>query len=200
MSHTKNEILNVARKIFLTEGLDSLSMRKIATRLEISATAIYRHYRNRDELLLAIVDMSREKFMDYLKKSMTETTSWKRLIMTGKGYLDFGLDNHEEYSIIFMSWNRLDATKHSSEAARKQEHTRSFMFLLERIQEVRSDLEGVQLLDVALHLWSNLHGLVSLYLSGGGKDIFSLNDFREMCYRQLDISMKLLEQEGKPSL
>jgi AcrR family transcriptional regulator len=50
----KQKILNAALRIFAEEGYDKVSMRKIAGRIDYSATTIYRFFRNKEELLGAI--------------------------------------------------------------------------------------------------------------------------------------------------
>jgi TetR/AcrR family tetracycline transcriptional repressor len=49
-------IINAARAIVETGGVDALSMRKLAAELGVAHTAIYWHVGGRDELIAAIID------------------------------------------------------------------------------------------------------------------------------------------------
>jgi TetR/AcrR family tetracycline transcriptional repressor len=49
-------IIDVARQMVETSGVDSLSMRKLAAELGVAPTAIYWHVGGRDELLHAVLD------------------------------------------------------------------------------------------------------------------------------------------------
>jgi AcrR family transcriptional regulator len=188
MKVSRNEILLSARDLFLKHGTEGVTMRKVASSLEISATAIYRHYRNKDDLLSDIVDMSRDALLGHMEKALEERTARERLRMTGRAYIAFGLDHPEEYRILFMSWDRLNRQRHSTEAKRGG-HARPFQFLLERIREFRGEED---LMDVAVYLWSHLHGLVSLYIAAGGREIFTPDQYRDLCHRQVDLTMKIL--------
>src|SRR5215470_5502817 len=47
----RTKILDAARELFAAEGYDAVTMRKIAERIEYSATAIYQHFEDKDALL-----------------------------------------------------------------------------------------------------------------------------------------------------
>jgi AcrR family transcriptional regulator len=49
-------VVNAARAIVANEGIDALTMRRVAAELRSSPMAIYRHVRDRDELLIALLD------------------------------------------------------------------------------------------------------------------------------------------------
>lgn len=53
---TKDRVLNAAVKLADTGGIDSLSMRKLASRLRVEAMSLYNHVANKDEILDGIVD------------------------------------------------------------------------------------------------------------------------------------------------
>lgn len=52
----KSALLQLARDIYLSEGRDHLTMRRLAERAGISAPAIYRHFKNKEELFHAILE------------------------------------------------------------------------------------------------------------------------------------------------
>ena len=52
----RDRISQAAQELFLEGGVEAISMRKVADRVGISATAIYRHYKDKDELLTGIID------------------------------------------------------------------------------------------------------------------------------------------------
>ena len=49
-------ILNAAREIFVEEGYEHTSMRKIAQKIEYSPGTIYHHFKDKSDLLLALHD------------------------------------------------------------------------------------------------------------------------------------------------
>ena len=46
----KDLILNAAREIFLSEGYENTSIRKIATKIEYSPGIIYHHFKDKNDL------------------------------------------------------------------------------------------------------------------------------------------------------
>ncbi len=68
MSESKELILSCARDIFLKEGLSHFSMRKVASCVGMSATALYRHYTNKEELLFQVLLRGYRIFSRYLEK------------------------------------------------------------------------------------------------------------------------------------
>ena len=62
----KDLILNAAREIFLTEGYENTSIRKIASKIEYSPGVIYLHFKDKNDLLLALHDKAFECKMEAL--------------------------------------------------------------------------------------------------------------------------------------
>ena len=53
--HRANDILKTARTLFATEGYAGLSMRKVASQLEISLSTVQHYYKDKDTLLIAVI-------------------------------------------------------------------------------------------------------------------------------------------------
>lgn len=216
MKDTKQRIVRTAREIFLREGMDGLSMRRISAALGISATALYRHFADKDELLRELVDVSRERFMSYLADTSRRSEDpsqdvpedpVERLREMGRRYVDFGLDNGSEYAVMFMSWNTLDAEVHSSEvrsaggkdmggrggSGPEATVSRPLRMLLELVGACVGGKDESRIMELAVFFWSHLHGLVSLYLTGGGGRFLPREEYRRYCYRQADLSLKIID-------
>ncbi len=52
----RERILDAAEAIVASEGVAKLTMRRLGTDLGVDPTAVYRYYRNKDELLIALTD------------------------------------------------------------------------------------------------------------------------------------------------
>ena len=66
----RQEILDAARDILVREGYEGLSMRKVAERIDYSPTAIYLHFKDRDELVFCVC----EELMAGLVQALQEVT------------------------------------------------------------------------------------------------------------------------------
>ena len=53
---SRDQILEAAQGIIEREGIDALTMRRLALELDSSAMAVYRHVRDKDQLLVLLLD------------------------------------------------------------------------------------------------------------------------------------------------
>lgn len=63
-TETRREILQVAVDIASAEGLESLSIGRLATELDMSKTGIFSHFGCKEQLQLATVETAREIFLE----------------------------------------------------------------------------------------------------------------------------------------
>src|SRR6186713_794252 len=99
----KDLILNAAREIFLTEGYENTSIRKIASKIEYSPGVIYLHFKDKNDLLLALHDKAFECKMNSLFHSTQHIADpLERLRGIGIGYLQYGIDNPQDYELMFI--------------------------------------------------------------------------------------------------
>ena len=171
MSERKAEILEVTRNLFLQGGLENVSMRKVAARVGVSATAIYRHYRDKEALVTEVVVEGHRLLMSRFQRALAASTARGRMVATGEQYLRFALAQEPYYRVMFMSGDTLDA---GAPARTQQGHSPTFQFLIERViesQEAGTVDPAAEPLQVAVFLWSVCHGLAALYLAGGMRQL-----------------------------
>lgn len=58
MRLSRDAILSAAEEIMRSDGLGAMTMRRVGTALGVDPTAIYRHYRNKEELVLELADLA----------------------------------------------------------------------------------------------------------------------------------------------
>lgn len=61
---TKERILYESLKLFSERGFDSVTVAEIAAQLNISAPALYKHYKNKQDIFDAIIEMSRSAYKE----------------------------------------------------------------------------------------------------------------------------------------
>src|SRR5712692_10648091 len=64
----KQEILDAARGLFVRDGYESVSMRKIAAKIEYSPGTIYTYFKDKDEILDCLCE---ETFLHLHKHKLT---------------------------------------------------------------------------------------------------------------------------------
>jgi AcrR family transcriptional regulator len=159
-------ILSRACEMFLADGPEGFSLRKLAASLDVTPPAIYRHFDSKEALLQAVVAEAFQTFGSYLYRALQGGTPAERLELTGLGYLTFALDQPRYYEVIHRSRSLVSADTLPVEIAGHACATRQFM--LDRVQECMA--AGVLAPDdpeqVATSIWAISHGLVSLFLGG----------------------------------
>src|SRR5260370_7898358 len=62
----RQTILTTAGELFLEQGYDHFSLRKVAERIGYSPTTIYLYFRDKDDLLFTVVDEGFTRFGNHL--------------------------------------------------------------------------------------------------------------------------------------
>ncbi len=165
MSNARENILRAARDLLLEGGEKAMSMRAVAARVGLSATAIYRHWRDKEALFHDVILESHKIFSVYLFASLEAPTPLERLRRGGEAYVRFALERRQDYQVMFMTPCPQDAPP-PEELARKA--TANYQLLVDRIQECADSgaLRPGDANQAALTVWALCHGLVSLQLTG----------------------------------
>lgn len=95
-------ILKEARALFLEEGFEKTSLRKIAERIEYSPTTIYLYFKDKNELFLALHEESFQRFFSALSSVASVPDPFERLTALGRAYIEYGINNPEEYDLKFL--------------------------------------------------------------------------------------------------
>jgi len=90
----REEILDVSKELLLKHGFSKISMRKIAKKADVTATSIYLHFTNKDDLLLALVEESIANLNKVLRNALNETASpIDQLESLADAYVGYALEN-----------------------------------------------------------------------------------------------------------
>lgn len=162
----RDAIAQVALDLGREGGEGGLTMRAIARRMGISATALYQHFESKSAILEQIWITGLVDLSEVLEESLQLQPCQEALTQMGLCYIDFACKNPWVYEVL-MCKPPPDQTKFSPEdSARSQ---RSFGMMIEAI---RKGIERGEVPDTvmparaALHSWASLHGMASHILSG----------------------------------
>jgi|GEM_PF-229493 len=96
-----DRILGCACDLYLRDGFEGFSMRKLAREVGVTAPAIYRHYEGKEALLLDVVKEAYKVMAQYLYSALGGTTPEERFRMAGDAYLDFAMEHPRYYEITY---------------------------------------------------------------------------------------------------
>lgn len=166
MIDSRTLILDHAGDLFLEDGLEGFSMRKLARRVGLTAPAIYRHFENRDAILVELIRESAQTMLTYLGRALVGTSPLDRLKRAGAAYLDFALD-HPRFFLLYGSMcARLDAELMEEGVGEAVESVAQFWE--DRVRECMQTgaFRSADPDQIGLTLWAHAYGLVSLHLGG----------------------------------
>lgn len=108
----RREILDSAREIFISDGYDGFSMRKLAGKIDYSPTTIYLYFKNKDDLLFAICEEFFASFLGELNRIRSLSQDPIETLHQAFLYLiEFGLRNPNQYKVIFFSKGHIYGTR-----------------------------------------------------------------------------------------
>ncbi len=100
----RGEILAAARGLFLKEGVDRVTIRAICERVGLTAPALYRHFKDKREIITGICNETFGRLLEAFRRIRTEEkdplAALKQMMET---YVRFALAHQDEYRLLFMS-------------------------------------------------------------------------------------------------
>jgi len=96
------EILRAAEAIFVRDGHAGATIRKIADEVGVSSTALYMHFRDKDQILKEICRTAMATMLaNNTEISRRPIDPVGRVRMMLQAYMDFGLENPNAYRLVF---------------------------------------------------------------------------------------------------
>jgi len=163
----RQEILDAASELFVKEGYEHVSMRRIAERIEYSPTTIYLYFRDKAELLEQLCHENFARLANLLKKIGEQPGDPLERLKRGLvAYVKFGLENPEHYRVIFMMPPPGEFVK-SRHLQADSPGMQAFDFLRRCVFDCIS-AEKFRTKDAELTsqtLWCGVHGVTSLLIT-----------------------------------
>ena len=144
---TKEMILNAAFDITRNEGIEKLSNREIAKKMNCSIRPIYYQFKNSEELYKALYNKINSYFYDFIMKNIADDIPHYKQI--GINYIKFAQEETNLFKVLFMSPSRnlpntfvetdktgfagvvaaIKLSTHLSDKAIKSFHTKMWIFV-----------------------------------------------------------------------
>jgi AcrR family transcriptional regulator len=165
----RQQILDAARELLVEEGYDQLSMRKVAERIDYSPTAIYLHFKDKQELVYSLCEESFAKLVRELENLADDYPD--PLLRLRKGmerYIAFGLKNPNHYlpAFVLPPPADLDARRRKVMVSAESNGMRAFACLHDTIADgvKAKKLRKVDPDVAARSTWAAIHGITSLLI------------------------------------
>jgi len=160
----RDEICQVATRLFAERGYAGVTLRAIASELGCSPMTPYRYYPDKDAIFSAVRAAAFSRFADAQEAVIRRTPDPTRCLgELARAYVRFALDEPYAYRIMF----ELDQAPDSDDPALLLEEARAWNALLGAVAHAvdAGAIDGDP--HTLAHLyWGGLHGIVSLHLAG----------------------------------
>ncbi len=152
----KENIRHAAFEIIKTSGIEYLTARNIAKKLNCSTQPIYRVYENMDALKEELFIDIRHYFLKYIG---TYQKVENKFLNKGLGYIDFAKNESNLFKALYLTEN-LDIDF-------DRENTFDLSEEIEQMNEMSifSHLSETELKDIMIKLWIFTHGLATMVMS-----------------------------------
>lgn len=156
----RRKILDAAHDLFMREGYENVTMRRVADAIEYSPTTIYHHFEDKDDLVLALCTEDFARLLGALSAQAPPPDPVEQIRHLGLAYARFGLTYPNHYRFMFMT-NKGHAPDPESPGWKSFDLLRTAVKqAVESGRFVAGDVDAM-----AQVLWASIHGAVSLLVT-----------------------------------
>lgn len=192
---TRTTILDAAREMFAQQGLEAVTMRAIAREIEYTPTAIYHHFRDKNDLITELVHQDFNALAGAFQKIGRVENPVERIRQTGVAYADFGLTHRSHYRVMFM----IQTPAPMKTDGRGNPEEDAYAFLQHAVREgvdgghFRAEYTNVDML--AQVIWAGIHGIISLQIAKCNDPWIEWADIRESVLMAIDVTLRGVVRE-----
>ena len=165
----RQEILDAARDLFVHEGVESVSIRKIAERIEYSPGTIYLYFNDKAEIIKTLCEETFSKLDQKLRAIKDDPSDSLGSLRRGlRAYIEFGLQNPNHYLVTFvlsgLPLHDMGEDKKLASGGRCFDNLRGIVgkCIQEGLFRVDDSEETAQV------LWAGIHGVTTLLITKPG--------------------------------
>lgn len=164
----REKILDGARELFVENGYEGVTMRKVAERIEYSPTTIYLYFADKETLFRELCSTDFQRLAASFQSAAQIPDPIERLRASAQIYLQFAAENPNHYRLMFMTTNPVGPSEEAL-ARKGNPNEDAYAFLLSVVKEAieagvfRPEYRDADL--IAQTLWAAVHGVASLEIT-----------------------------------
>jgi AcrR family transcriptional regulator len=196
-------MLAAARKLFLRHGFEDVSMRQIAKAARCTPGALYVHFQDKRQLLIAMMDQDFTLFASSMQACESIADPVLRLRESGRAYVRFALEHPHHYRMMFMTPTPAIAPSEST-IQHGNPNEDGYCMLRQTVADcIKQERFLPKYRDVELvtqSCWSCAHGFVSLYITHSEDEWVNFGEPLRVAYACLDMHIEGLTGHQLPEL
>jgi Transcriptional regulator len=166
----KEEMIVNSIRIMGSEGYDSFSMRKVAKACGVSHTAPYRHFKNKENLIEAVIEQVNNKFDQFLKEARSKHPDdiKNQLREMAFSYIKFLVENPEYMRFLFFSDFNRKFSEENTEKTPVYNMSLPYQTFIQAVRDYRASLleqsqKPADEEELILFIWGMAHGISVLF-------------------------------------
>lgn len=162
----RQQILDAARELFVAEGYENASMRKLAERIGYSPTTIYLYFKDKTELMVQLCEETFAKLAQTLENIVSKHPDPVISLREGcRAYVRFGLKHPHHYQLVFIT--PLPPKVDDDYAFEGSMGEKAFSYLRHGVTEciAAGKFRDVDIEATSQALWAGIHGVTSLLIA-----------------------------------
>lgn len=158
----KETLIEQGIELIHEEGIEKFSLRKVAKKVGVSATACYNHFGNIDELLQEMYAYVTDRFAMTLERAVEDNPCHHVTISMGVAYVEFFAKYPHYFNFLFDSEN-LGIQIKETEITWNRSFTPFEIFVNGAKRGMRElNIDEKELRDDLLVMWAAVHGLAAM--------------------------------------
>jgi len=158
-------MLAASREIVLAEGIDALTIRRVAKAIGYCGGSIYSYFDSREAIAMELVHEGFDRLGEFMTRAQHVVDPVERLQAIGAAYLMFAEQEPASFRLIFMNQAKLsDALMHE---AHERHGKRIYEFLVSAVRELLEsrNVTSVDPEEIAQLSWCTIHGVATLRIT-----------------------------------
>ena len=137
---TKATIIKAAISLFAKNGFHNTSIAQITEMCQLSKGALYWHFEDKEDLLMAVIDQVRQEWKDVLRKNLKRNWSaQKKMENILDLFVETTLENKERYVIFIVLIAEFTEVDERFERALREGFMEFFEFIAQIIDDGKSE-------------------------------------------------------------
>ena len=200
-SETRDKILDATRELFVSEGYDGVSMRRVAEMIEYSPTAIYVHFADKNELFHELTRQDFARLQEVMKSVEMPSDPVERLRQIGRRYVEFGVRFPHHYQFMFMTPHPAHELDEEDREIIGNPEMDAYALLKWAVEDAikagcfRKEVQDAEL--VSQTLWAAVHGVISLNIAKGKDPWVEWRPLQDRAEMMLDVTLRGLLRRNK---
>ncbi|NQV99722.1 MAG: TetR/AcrR family transcriptional regulator [Rhodospirillales bacterium] len=154
-------LINAAEDLLDSAGHEGLSLRGLARKAGVSQTAPYRHFADKDALLIKVATRGFMDFTEALQKAVDAAAAQPprdQLAALGRAYIDFSQQRSGVFHLMFLS----DLLPKCADREMVEAATASFQVLARVVANCQGKADPLPSDATVVASWAMMHGLAML--------------------------------------